>query len=158
MRTTHVFIVLFLVIPIIEIYFLIQVGAIIGALPTILLVVSTAVIGAFLLRQQGLSTLARFQNNLASGRLPAEELIEGVLLAVGGALLMTPGFVTDAMGFFCLIPFTRKAFAKYIMSRSSMQMHSSMGGFSSSHAAGADNNDVYEGEFVRKDDERLDRH
>ncbi len=148
-------------VPVVEIYLLIQVGSLIGAISTILLILATAIIGAALLRQQGLSTLSRFQNNLSSGSLPAQELIEGILLAVGGALLMTPGFVTDAMGFFCLIPLSRKAFATYIMKRSTVQMEAGMGGsgFSQSQqGAGSSHKDnTYEGEFVRKDDERLKR-
>ncbi len=160
MRASHIFLILFLVVPVAEIYLLIKVGSLIGAIPTILLILATAIIGAGLLRQQGLSTLACFQNNLSSGTLPAQEMIEGILLAVGGALLMTPGFVTDAMGFFCLIPFTRKALAHYIMKRSAVQMQA---GFASSARSGsqgyngnADNN-TYEGEFVRKEDDRLNR-
>lgn len=133
----------------------------IGALPTILLIIATAVIGAALLRQQGLSTLARFQNNLSSGSLPAQEMIEGILLAVGGALLMTPGFVTDAMGFFCLIPMTRKIAVHYIMKRSAVKMQEGMTGFTSSARSGAgayeDNHKTYEGEFVQKADDRLKR-
>jgi len=157
LRASHIFIVLFLIVPVIEIYFLIQVGSIIGAFPTILLILSTAIIGAFLLRQQGLSTLSRFQNNLASGTLPAQEIIEGILLAVGGALLMTPGFVTDTMGFACLIPVTRKRLAKYIMARSGKKMSAGMGGFSNSGAHANYDNNTYEGEFVKKEDERLGR-
>lgn len=131
-------------------------GSIIGAISTILLILATAIIGAALLRQQGLSTLSRFQSNLSSGTLPAQELIEGILLAVGGALLMTPGFVTDAMGFFCLIPFSRKAFAHYIMKRSTVNMQAGMGGFTSSQRTYKKDN-TYEGEFVRKENDRLKR-
>ena len=83
-RTFPIFAFLFLVVPIVEIYFLIQVGSVIGALPDYLIVVATAVIGAFLLRQQGMSTLARFQKNMASGALPAKEMMEGVLLLLVG--------------------------------------------------------------------------
>lgn len=131
----------------------------IGAILTILLILATAIIGAALLRQQGLSTLSRFQKNLSSGTLPAQELIEGILLAVGGALLMTPGFVTDAMGFFCLIPFSRKLLAHYVIRRSSVQMHSGMGGFSQSEqgSTSSHQDNTYEGEFVRKNDDRLKR-
>ncbi len=157
LRATHIFIILFLIVPIIEIYFLIQVGAVIGAFPTILLILSTAIIGAFLLRQQGLSTLMRFQNNLSTGTLPAQELIEGILLAVGGALLMTPGFVTDAMGFMCLIPLTRKFLAQYIMTRSSVKIKSGIGGFRNPQGSAKHDDNVYEGEFVQKDTDRLHR-
>ena len=157
LRASHIFIILFLVVPIIEIYFLIQIGSIIGAFPTILLILSTAIIGAFLLKQQGLSTLMRFQNNLSTGILPAQELVEGILLAVGGALLMTPGFVTDAMGFACLIPFTRKLLAQYIMTRSSIKIKSGIGGFSNPQGTARQDNNVYEGEFVQKDTDRIHR-
>ena len=105
----------FLIIPFIEIYLLIQVGGIIGAFPTIFLVVFSAVLGAWLLRQQGFATWHRFQASLAQGNLPAYEMIEGPILLVGGALLLTPGFVTDVMGFACLIPQLRRKIAQYVI-------------------------------------------
>ncbi len=98
---------LFLVVPIVEIYLLIKVGSMIGALATVGLVVLTAVVGSAMLRQQGLSTLRRAQRNMDQGVLPARELLDGVFLVIGGALLLTPGFVTDAIGFLCLLPATR---------------------------------------------------
>ncbi len=109
--------VLFLVIPIIEVYLLIEVGGIIGAGWTILLIVLTAIIGVNLLRQQGISTLTRANQLMSRGQLPAMEMIEGLFLAVGGALLITPGFFTDALGFICLIPLTRRGMIRYLMSR-----------------------------------------
>lgn len=154
MRSFPIFAVLFLVIPILEIYFLLKVGDIIGAFPTIILVVLTAVIGAGLLRQQGLSTLARLQQNMGQGKLPAQELIEGVLLAVGGALLMTPGFLTDTIGFLCLIPFTRKFIAQNIMRRSADKfkagVNAQMGGFTYQSYSDRTPHDpnVVEGEFT----------
>lgn len=101
------FAIIFLVVPVIEIYFLIQVGESIGALWTVILVVLTAVIGVRLLKQQGLSTLMKAQNKMRSGSLPATEIAEGVALIVAGALLLTPGFFTDTIGFLLLIPLTR---------------------------------------------------
>jgi len=153
MRPLSIFAVLFLIIPVIEIYFLIKVGEVIGALPTIILVVLTAVIGAALLRQQGLSTLARLQKNIEQGKLPAQELIEGVLLAVGGALLMTPGFVTDTLGFLCLIPVSRKYLAKTIMQRSALHVSSASSGFTQG-VRGYDETQIYEGEFTRVDEDQ----
>ena len=154
MRSFPILLILFLIIPIIEIYALLKVGDIIGAFPTIILVVLTAVIGAGLLRQQGLSTLARLQQNMGQGKLPAQEMIEGVLLAVGGALLMTPGFVTDTMGFLCLLPFSRKFIAQNIMKRSADKLKvgvsAQMGGFtyqSANDKAPHDAN-IVEGEFT----------
>ena len=99
---------LFMLIPIIEMWILIEVGGWIGALPTIGLVVLTATIGLSLLKQQGLSTLLRARRKMDEGAIPASELVSGVMIAVGGALLLTPGFVTDALGFALLIPQTRK--------------------------------------------------
>ncbi len=112
--------ILFIVVPIVEIYFLIKVGSIIGVIPTILIVIGTAVLGTALLRQQGLATLRRYQQSVASGRLPAQEMIEGLALVFGGALLLTPGFVTDAIGFLCLIPFTRQAVIRWLIRRVSI--------------------------------------
>ncbi len=100
--------IIFLVIPVVEIYFLIQVGEQIGALPTVLLVVFTAIIGVHLLKQQGLSTLMKAQQKMQTGALPAGEMIEGIALIIAGAFLLTPGFFTDFFGFLLLIPITRR--------------------------------------------------
>jgi UPF0716 protein FxsA len=97
----------FLLVPIVEIYLLIQVGHVIGAGWTILLVVLTAVIGVWLLRIQGLSTLMRAQRRMQDNELPAREMLEGVALVVAGAFLLTPGFATDTLGFLLLFPPTR---------------------------------------------------
>lgn len=99
--------ILFVVMPLIEILVLIQVGQAIGVWYTLALVVTTAFIGINLLRQQGLSTLLRARSRLDSGEIPAKEMVEGLILAVGGALLVTPGLVTDVLGFCCLIPLIR---------------------------------------------------
>ena len=98
-----------MVIPVVEIYFLIQVGEQIGALWTVLLVVLTAVIGVRLLKQQGLSTLMKAQQKMQTGALPATEMVEGIGLLIAGAFLLTPGFFTDFIGFLLLIPASRKA-------------------------------------------------
>jgi UPF0716 protein FxsA len=99
--------VFFLLVPMLEIWLLIKVGSVVGAGWTVLLVVATAMIGAGLVRAQGLSALRRIQQELAAGGLPADEVLQGVLLLVAGALLLTPGFVTDALGFSLLIPGVR---------------------------------------------------
>ncbi|MFP4243935.1 MAG: FxsA family protein [Ectothiorhodospira sp.] len=112
-----ILLILFFTIPLVEIYILIRVGGIIGVWPTVGLVVLTAVLGAYLLRRQGLATLTRMQRNLDQGELPAKELMEGVFLVIGGALLLTPGFFTDAFGFACLIPATRQVMARWLMRR-----------------------------------------
>jgi UPF0716 protein FxsA len=104
--------ILFIVIPIVEMWLLIEVGQLIGAPLTIAAVVATAALGVFWLRQQGLSTLLRLNQKLSSGEMPAMEIAEGMMLAVGGALLLTPGFATDAFGFCCLFPLTRQLMAQ----------------------------------------------
>jgi len=113
----RLFFTLFLLIPIIEIYLLIQVGGIIGALPTVFLVVFTAVLGALLLRHQGLYTYSRVQTALARGELPTLPMLEGVVLLLCGALLLTPGFFTDALGFLGLIPPVRKWLIMKVLER-----------------------------------------
>ncbi len=117
MKTVQIIFLLFLTIPFVEIYLLLQIGGIVGIFPTILLVVFTAVLGTWLLRRQGFITWRRFQDNLAKGEIPAYEMIEGPILLVGGVLLLTPGFFTDAIGFACLIPQVRQIFAKYILEK-----------------------------------------
>jgi len=99
---------LFLAVPFVEIWLLIKVGTVIGAGWTILLVVATAVIGAGLVRAQGLSTISRIQQEMAAGRMPADEVLQGLFLFVSGALLVTPGFFTDSIGFLLLIPAVRR--------------------------------------------------
>lgn len=115
MKAIQVLFLFFLIVPFVEIYVLLQVGSIIGAFPTIFLVVFTAALGAWLLRRQGFATWQRFQANLSQGTIPAFEMIEGPMLLVGGALLLTPGFFTDAMGFACLVPALRRKLAQYII-------------------------------------------
>jgi UPF0716 protein FxsA len=105
--------ILFAVIPVIEIYLLIKVGSLIGALPTVALLLSISLAGAWLVRHQGFEILRRIQSELAQGRLPAAELLDGALVLVGGVLLLTPGFFTDFLGLFFLIPFTRAAIKQF---------------------------------------------
>jgi len=108
---------LFFIIPIVEIYLLIEVGSVIGAFATVFAVVFTAVLGAWLLRIQGFSTLRRVQQTAAQGGIPAIELLEGAMLLVAGALLLTPGFFTDAIGFLCLVPPLRRSMALWFFQR-----------------------------------------
>jgi len=98
----------FIVLPVLEMYLLIEIGSFIGALNTIGLVLLTALIGLALIKQQGFNTLISARSKLLKAEIPAEELITGFFIAIGGALLLTPGFITDFFGFFCLIPFLRK--------------------------------------------------
>ena len=115
MKIMQILFLFFLIVPFVEIYVLLEVGSLIGAFPTIFLVVFTAVLGAWLLRRQGFATWLRFQTNLQQGVIPAYEMIEGPILLVGGALLLTPGFFTDILGFACLIPSIRRKVAQYVI-------------------------------------------
>ena len=105
----------FIVLPILEMYVLIKVGGNLGALNTVLLVLLTALIGVALLRVQGFRTLMNAKNKLGMAQLPAEEIITGIFLAIGGALLLTPGFITDIFGFLCLVPLTRRILLKVFL-------------------------------------------
>ncbi|MFQ5659031.1 MAG: FxsA family protein [Gammaproteobacteria bacterium] len=109
--------ILFFTVPLIEIYLLIQVGGLVGVMPTIGLCVLTAIIGAWLLRLQGLQTLARVQRRLEHGEMPATDLLEGLILLMCGALLLTPGFFTDTIGFLCLVPKIRRYIATSFLNR-----------------------------------------
>lgn len=106
---------IFLIIPLIEIYFLIKIGSVVGAGWTIFLVVFTAMLGAFLVRTQGFSTLARAQMQLAKAETPALEMMEGFCLFLAGALLLTPGFFTDTIGFILLTPPLRRWLIRYFI-------------------------------------------
>lgn len=108
---------LFFSVPVIEIYLLIKIGAWIGALPTVFMVVFTAVLGVLLLRHQGFAALQRVQSALANGQIPAMELLEGVLITLGGLLLLIPGFFTDTLGFLFLIPPVRRWLVRAILDR-----------------------------------------
>ena len=104
----------FIVLPVLEMYLLIEIGSFIGALNTIGLVLLTALIGLALIKRQGFNTLISARNKLLKAEIPAEELITGFFIAIGGALLLTPGFITDFFGFFCLIPFLRKYLLNFL--------------------------------------------
>jgi UPF0716 protein FxsA len=99
--------VVFIVVPIAELWVLIQVGQAIGVLPTVLLLLADAVLGTWLFRTQGRKTWQAFRLALVERRLPTVEVADGVLVVFGGALLLTPGFLTDVLGVLCLLPPTR---------------------------------------------------
>ena len=139
--------VLFFVIPVVEVYLLVQVGSAIGAGWTILLVILTAIVGVNLLRQQGLQTLMRANQSMAQGQVPAMEMMEGLLLAIGGVCLITPGFFTDAVGFVFLLPISRKGIIRYLLLNSTIQTSYSV------HKENnrSENSKTIEGEFHRED-------
>lgn len=110
--------ILFVAMPIVEIAVLLRIGSALGWLPTLAIVILTAILGTAMLRQQGLATLNIAKQRMSSGEMPAQQMLEGVILMIGGVLLLTPGFVTDAFGFACLVPFSRRWLAAKIAARS----------------------------------------
>ena len=104
----------FTIIPVVEIYLLIQIGTIFGALASIALVIVTGFLGAYLARIQGLQTLFRIQKSLREGQMPSRELLDALLIGIAGLVLLTPGFLTDAFGFLLLIPNTRTAIKQWL--------------------------------------------
>lgn len=106
-------ILLFTLVPFVELALLIWIGRRIGPLPTFALVVATGVLGASLARHQGLATWARFRRALEQGRLPGTELVEGLLILIAGAVLLTPGVLTDLVGFLLLTPPARRFLVRW---------------------------------------------
>jgi UPF0716 protein FxsA len=107
----------FIVVPIAELYVLLQIGQAIGVLPTIALLILDSVLGSWLMRSQGRAAWLRFNRALAEGRVPGREVIDGVLIIFGGALLLTPGFLTDILGLVLLLPPTRAVVRQVLVRR-----------------------------------------
>lgn len=101
---------LIICVPIVEIYLIVQIGGLIGLWPTVFVLLASSVAGAFLLRHQGRSAMNSFRSALDQGRIPAREVFDGTLVLLGGALLLTPGFLTDFFGLLLLLPPTRDLF------------------------------------------------
>ena len=146
---------IFLVVPIVEMLLLFEVSDHIGGLNTVGLVVLTAAIGIQVLKHQGLSTITRAQQRLQHGELPGQEILEGLFLAVGGAFLLTPGFITDTAGFVFLIGPTRRLLVKWLIKSGKIAVFTNQGGGSMFTGAGSSagtansgkEDGVYEGEF-----------
>lgn len=146
---------LFVMVPVAEISLLIRVGGTIGALNTIVFVIFTAVLGAYLVRQQGFSILAKLQEESNAGRVPAMQIAEGVALLFAGAVLLTPGFITDAIGFSLLVPPIRQGIIAWFIKRGI----TGKGGFSYTQGAKGPPGphirpDVLEGEYSEPEDRK----
>lgn len=109
--------ILIIVVSFVELYVLLAVGSVIGAIPTLFLIIASAGLGSYLLKQQGLATYQRFQNAVQKNETPAIELMEGFVILLGGALLLTPGFITDIIGLCCLLPSLRSQIIGFILQR-----------------------------------------
>lgn len=108
---------LFIAVPVAELYVLISIGGAIGVLPTIVLVFLTALAGAALARMQGLATMLRVRESLDQGFMPAEELLDGLIILVAGMSLLTPGFLTDIVGLLMLLPGPRNIFKRWLRTK-----------------------------------------
>lgn len=107
--------ILFVIVPVTELYILIEVGKRIGSLTTVGLIILTGIIGAYLVKGQGFMILKKIQNDLNDGIIPGDSLIQGAIILAGGIFLLTPGFVTDIIGFIFLIPVSRRVVKKYLL-------------------------------------------
>ena len=107
----------FTVIPFLELYLLLTVGKYLGPLNTIMIVIITAFFGALLAKVQGLRTMLRVKESMLQGQMPAEELIDALLIFAAGVVLLTPGFITDLAGFLILIPYTRSMLKRWVRIR-----------------------------------------
>jgi UPF0716 protein FxsA len=111
----------FIAVPLVEIYVIIQVGQVIGAWWTILLLIADSIFGSWLIRREGGKAFQALQVALREGRMPGRELADGVLILVGGTLMLSPGFVTDIFGVICILPFTRplgrRLLSRFLMRR-----------------------------------------
>lgn len=125
---------LFVGVPLLELYILVQLGQIMGVLPTIALVVATGIAGASLARLEGLRTLWKVKGEVARGRLPGGALLDGLAILLGGALLLTPGILTDFVGFSFLLPVTRKLWLRRI--RSGLEKRLKSGAIQITHVGG----------------------
>lgn len=150
---------IFIVVPLAEMLLLFEVAERIGGWTTLGLVVLTAVIGIQILKQQGLSALTRANKRLNSGELPAQEMLEGIFLAVGGAFLLTPGFITDTLGFLCLIGPTRRLFVRWLIRSGKLTTWQAGGGqgfyynnYSEHRRHGGRHGNIYEADFERDDE------
>jgi len=148
------FLFLFLVMPVLELWLLIEIGSKIGALYTIGLLFLSAMVGIKLLQQQGFSTLMKMNQKMVAGENPAREAFEGILLAIGGLMFLLPGFISDAFGLVCLFPPTRHLLVRYWLKRAGagVFVHVPV-----NRSAARQGEDIIEGEFRREipEDKRL---
>ena len=110
---------LFTLVPLLELFLLIKVGELIGVWATVVLVITTGALGAFLTRIEGMRVLGQVRNDLQAGRVPTERLLDGFLILLAGAVLLTPGLITDALGFFLLVPPGRRVIREAVAAAAS---------------------------------------
>ncbi|MCL1078532.1 FxsA family protein [Parashewanella spongiae] len=159
-----VLLLLFILIPVLELSLMIHVGGVIGTWNTVGLVIFTAVVGGSLVRSQGLETLHNVRAKLANGETPGKEIVEGMMLAIAGVFLVLPGFITDFIGLLFLTPITRAPIAAFMFKRMRVNMVN-QGQFNqsghnpfSSNGSGPNDHNTFEGDFERKSEEVKPEH
>jgi UPF0716 protein FxsA len=146
------FLFLFLLFPIIELALIIKVGSSIGVLSTLLLIIGSAVLGTVLLRLAGIATALRARERLSRGEMPEQEMLEGLFMALGGGLLLLPGFISDFLGLLCLLPFTRRFIVGKVRARAAEQAERQRAFFDDAAArSGQTRPNVLEGEYERRE-------
>ena len=148
-------IVVFLVLPLLEVYVLVQVGQVIGALPTVALLIGDALLGTWLTKRAGRRAWAAFREALAQHRTPATEVADGALVVLGGALLIAPGFITDGVGVLCLLPPTRSLLRRLLtgvvarhLGVPAARLHGPASPYARDQEPGASPGEVIEGEVI----------
>lgn len=163
----RVFLLLLLLFPVLELFVLVKVGMSIGFLPTFLLVVAGSMLGVFVVRVAGLATAISARASLARGELPAQQMMNGLMMTVGGGLLVLPGFISDVLGLICLMPFTRRLLVSKVRQRAEAaasrqrafadDLRSSGGTRSGAGHPGGRQPEVIEGDVIEGEYEPLDK-
>ena len=117
----RVFLLLFLIFPVLELFVFVRVSAAIGFFPALLLIIAGSALGIVVMRLAGLATALRARESIQRGELPAEDMFQGLMMALGGGLLLIPGFISDVLGVLCLLPFTRRLIARKLRERAEAQ-------------------------------------
>ncbi|WP_296256594.1 MULTISPECIES: FxsA family protein [unclassified Pseudomonas] len=161
------FLLLLLLFPVLELFVLVKVGMAIGFLPTFLLVVAGSMLGIFVVRVAGLATAISARASLARGELPAQQMMDGLMMTVGGGLLVLPGFISDVLGLICLMPFTRRVLVSKVRQRAEAaasrqrafadDLRSAGAAHPGAARHGARRPDVIEGEVIEGEFEPVDK-
>lgn len=166
----RVFLLLLLLFPVLELFVLVKVGMSIGFLPTFLLVVAGSMLGVLVVRVAGLATAFSARQSLARGELPAQQMLDGLMMTIGGGLLVLPGFLSDVLGLLCLMPFTRRLIVGKVRNRAEAQAARQRAFAENMHSAGSAGSmhpgaarpetrrpEVIEGEVIEGEFESLDK-
>lgn len=166
----RVFLLLLLLFPVLELFVLVKVGMSIGFLPTFLLVVAGSMLGVFVVRIAGVATALSARQSLARGELPAQQMLDGLMMTIGGGLLVLPGFISDVLGLLFLMPFTRRLIVGKVRNRAEAQAARQRAFAENMHAANsagpmhpgaahpeARRPEVIEGEVIEGEYEPLDK-